>query len=142
VLGRLSQVSDQPSGAASATSIAAYAYDAVGNLASLMRGNGVVTRYAYDEQNRLSDLVNVDANNNQLSRFHYTLRADGKRTGLDESVVNAPDATSGLTTSSTRSVAYAYDNAGKLTSETGQDGKGVAYANTWSYDAVWARSWA
>jgi len=84
----------------------------------------------------LSDLVNVDANNNQLSRFHYTLRADGKRTQLDENVVNAPDPTSGLTTSSTRSVGYSYDNAGKLTSETGQDGKGIAYQNTWSYDAV------
>jgi len=139
VMGRLSLINDQPSGATAPTNIAAYAYDAVGNLASLTRGNGVVTRYAYDEQNRLSDLVNTSGAGD-LSRFHYALRGDGKRTGIDESVVDAPDATTGAQRSSARSLAYSYDNAGKLTSETGQDGLGVAYANTWSYDAVGNRT--
>jgi len=135
VLGRLALITDQPTGATSATSIAAYAYDAVGNLATLTRGNGVVTRTAFDEQNRLSDLVNT-TNAGELSRFHYTLRADGKRTGINENILDAPDATTGTARSSVRSLAYSYDNAGKLTGETGQDGLGVAYANTWNYDAV------
>jgi len=135
VMGRLSAINDQPTGATSATSIASYAYDAVGNLSTLTRGNGVQTRYAYDEQNRLSDLVNT-ANAGDLSRFHYTLRGDGKRTTIGENVVDAPDATTGAARSSVRSLAYTYDNAGKLTGETGQDGNGLAYANTWNYDAV------
>ncbi len=139
VLGRLSAINDQPSGATAPTNIAAYAYDAVGNLSSLTRGNGVVTRYAFDEQNRLSDLVNT-TNAGELSRFHYTLRADGKRTGINESVVDAPDASTGAARSSVRSLAYTYDNAGKLTGETGQDGLGVAYANSWNYDAVGNRT--
>jgi len=135
VLGRLSAINDQPTGAAAPTNIATYAYDAVGNLSTLTRGNGVQTRYAYDEQNRLSDLVNTE-NAGDLSRFHYALREDGKRTGISENIVDAPDATTGAARSSVRSLAYSYDNAGKLTSETGQDGLGVAYQNTWNYDAV------
>ncbi len=140
-MGRLSLINDQPSGATAPTNIAAYAYDAVGNLSSLTRGNGVVTRYAYDEQNRLSDLVNT-TNAGELSRFHYTLRGDGKRTGINENLVDAPDASTGAARSSVRSLAYSYDNAGKLTSETGQDGLGVAYQNTWGYDAVGNRTTA
>jgi len=139
VMGRLSGINDQPTGAASATSIASYSYDAVGNLSSLTRGNGVQTRYAYDEQNRLSDLANT-TNAGDLSRFHYALREDGRRTGINENVVDSPDATTGAARSSVRSLAYTYDNAGKLTSETGQDGLGAAYQNTWGYDAVGNRT--
>ncbi len=140
-MGRLSAISDQPVGAASATNIAAYVYDAVGNLNTLTCGNGVVTTYGYDEQNRLNDLVHAKGQE-ELSRYHYTVREDDKRTHLNESVLDAPDATTGAARTSTRSLGYSYDNAGKLTSETGQDSLGVAYANSWSYDAVGNRSGA
>ena len=134
VLGRLSAVNDQPVGDASATPIASYGYDAVGNMASLTRGNGVTTRYAYDEQNRLATLVHSGAGGT-LASYTYTLRDDGKRTAIGENVLNAD---AGRV--STRSLAYTYDNAGKLTSETGQDGNGLAYQNTWGYDAVGNRT--
>ena len=143
--GRLWHVSDQAAGATSPSLLATYSYDAVGNLGLIERGNTVRTRYAFDELNRLTDLVHerpgvggsVSAGTTtELSRFHYTVREDGKRTGLNENLLSAPDAVTGQPRTSTRGVSYAYDNAGHLTGEIGQDGRGVSYQNAWGLDAV------
>ena len=133
VLGRLATVRDQMVGGSStntASDIASYAYDAVGNLSGLARGNGVDTSYSFDEQNRLKTLDNKRGTS-VLSQFGYTLRGDGKRTAISEQIVNAD---AGRVSS--RSLTYAYDDAGKLTGEQGQNGLGYNYENTWTYDAV------
>ena len=118
--------------------------DAVGNLGPIERDNGVRTRYAFGERNRLSDLVHerpgvggsVSGTTTELSRFHYTVREDGKRTGLNENLLSAPDALTGQPRTSTRGISYAYDNAGRLTGKIGQDGRGASYQNTWGLDGV------
>ncbi len=146
--GRLWHVSDQ-AGAASPSLLATHGYDAVGNLESVVRGNSVRTRYGFDELNRLTDMVHERATVGgsttagapvELGRFHYTVRDDGKRTGLNESVANNTSATPGALPVTTRGVSYGYDNAGKLTSELGTDGRGVSYRSDWGYDAVGNRT--
>jgi len=147
--GRLWHVSDQAAGATSPSLLASYGYDPVGNLSGLVRGNGVRTRYAFDELNRLTDLVHERATvggsttagaPEELSRFHYTVRDDGKRTGLNESVTNNTAATPGALPVTTRGVSYGYDNAGRLTGEIGTDGRGVSYRSDWGLDNVGNRT--
>ena len=136
MLGRLATIRDQMVGNSTntASDIARYDYDAVGNLTSLERGNGVDTTYSFDEQNCLKTLDNKRGTS-VLSSFGYTLRGDGKRTNIAEQIVNAD---AGRVSS--RSLTYAYDDAGKLTGEQGQNGLGANYENAWEYDAVGNRT--
>ena len=126
VLGRLWHVSDQAAGASGATTLATYGYDAVGNLSSLVRGNTVATNYTYDELNRLQLMVNTRGAS-ELSRFAYTVRSDGKRTGLNETLANNKTVTPSALAVTTRGVTYGYDDAGRLKSEVGKDGLAVNY---------------
>ena len=68
--------------------LATYSYDENGNRTSLLRGNGVRTTYAYDEQNRLTGMGNrrSDASATLLSGFSYSLRADGKRASVQDMI--------------------------------------------------------
>jgi len=115
-----------------------YDYDEVGNKSSLTRPNGTQTGYAYDQLNRLTDMATRQGTADQVaagtaplvSRFDYHLRADGRRDGLSEQVVQ-PDGTT-----STRTVAYAFDLANRLTQESGTDGQGKSYQKTYTLDAA------
>ena len=107
VLSRLSTVT-HPDGATTT-----FGYDKVGNRQSVTRKSaGTVfstTTYIYDSLNRLTDIVNQNASGGLVSKYHYTLRPDGKR----QSVTESGPATSGATTG------YIYDDAGKLAQEAG-----------------------
>jgi len=101
-----------------------------------------------DLLNRLTNLVHerasvggsVSGTTTELSHFHYTVREDGKRTGLNENLLSAPDAVTGQPRTSTRGVSYGYDDAGRLTGELGQDGRGVSYRGDWGLDNVGNRT--
>ena len=96
-----------------------YVYDLSGNLAQTRFAGGVLTDYQYDVLNRLDLMRNyVDDGDNVyelagdtlLSEFDYTVRADGKRTAVDETVYD------GSSTETTR-VDWLYDNIGRLIEE-------------------------
>ena len=103
----------------------------------------------HDELNRLTDLLHERATAGgsttarapiELSRFHYTVRDDGKRTGLNEGMANNTAATPGALPVTTRGVSYGYDDAGRLTGELGTDGRGVSYRGDWGLDNVGNRT--
>ena len=74
----------------------------------MSRPNGITTNYGYDTLNRLTDLANVKGsgtNAQDVSRFGYRLRADGRRDKLTETLLQ-PD---GSTTS--RNIEYSFDDA-------------------------------
>src|SRR5207249_3446748 len=104
-----------------------YDYDEVGNKAKVTRPNGTQTRYAYDDLNRLTDMVS-ERGATQLSRFHYTLREDGKRSQVQETMVNADGS------ATYRQVDYGYDEHDWLVSESGRDGAGDPYSKTYTHD--------
>jgi len=94
--------------------VTTFLYDKVGNRQSVTRTNsaGVLfstTGYIYDSLNRLTDIVNANGSNGLVSKYHYALRADGKRLSVTES----GPATNNATTN------YTYDNQGKLIQEAG-----------------------
>lgn len=123
-----------------------YTYDAAGNLATVSTAgrtftykydaanrkierddpNGVVTRYTYDANGRLSGYV-AQKGSTILAKGDYTLNAAGQRTAL---AYVAPDG-------QTRNLSYAYDGAGKLTGETRSL---PAHNTTWTLDAVGNRT--
>ena len=91
-----------------------FGYDKVGNRQTVTRTNaaGAVfsgTTYSYDNLNRLTDITNNNGSNGLVSKYHYGLRLDGKRS----SVTDSGPATNGGTT------VYTYDDQGKLTEEAG-----------------------
>ena len=108
-----------------------YDYDEVGNKASLSRPNGITTNYDYDTLNRLKELVNVKgsgASAQEVSRFGYRLRADGRRDKLTETLLQ-PDGTT-----ASRNIEYSFDDANRLTGEVGQDGAGKNYSKSYTLD--------
>ena len=85
-LNRLATVSEANTGTTS------YAYDDVGNLASVTYPNGVVHAYTYDVRNRLTSL-GVTGNSSTpgqpavpgtIAGYAYTLDASGHRTSVAE----------------------------------------------------------
>ncbi len=81
----------------------------------------MVTTYAYDVLNRLTDLVNTNGAGQVVSAYHYVLRADGKRLSVTESGPSSSNSTT----------SYTYDAGGKLTEESG------SYADIqYAYDSV------
>ena len=130
-LSRLTSVSD------GTDELAKIGYDLNGNREQVLRANGVSTGYKFDSLNRLDKLTHAKGNV-VLSSFDYTVRQDGKRTGVSESIVN--DQTDATPRTSSRSVGFTYDDAGRLTREDGKDGLGVSYENAWQYDAAGNRT--
>jgi len=81
----------------------------------------------------------------EYSSFSYSLRADGKRASVQETVVSP--ATHSVA-NTTRTIGYSYDGAGRLTNETRQSremlraggSNGSTVATSWSYDEASNRS--
>jgi RHS repeat-associated protein len=88
--------------------ITAYAFDGVGNLASLRYPNGVTNQYRYDSLNRLTNLV-WKLNSTTLASFAYQLGPTGNRTNLQEIV--------GTATTVSRTNAWLCDTTYRLTNE-------------------------
>lgn len=107
-----------------------YTYDAANQKTGRTDPNGNVTKYSYDLNGRLTGWVTTQgsaANAPVLEQGTYTLNAAGQRTQL---VYLAPDG-------QTRTLAYTYDGAGKLTGETRSLPNTVT---TWVLDAVGNRT--
>jgi RHS repeat-associated protein len=104
VLNRLSTVT-HPDNA-----VTTFGYDKVGNRQSVSRATSATaasfstTSYAYDALNRLTDIINANGSSGLVSKYHYQLRADGKRLSVTDG--------SGTTN-------YTYDDGGKLVQEAG-----------------------
>lgn len=89
---------------------ATYAYDANGNKLSETLANGVVTRYTYNNANRITDLVSTK-NGETIENYHYTYYLDGSD-AQKTSVVNGVESTT----------AYTYDGIRRLATETVTNG--------------------
>ena len=77
-LNRVATVTDSQGG------VTTLGYDANGNQASLEHPSGVVTSYAYDALNRLTDLRTETSAGDVLQSYAYTLGLAGNRTRVDE----------------------------------------------------------
>jgi RHS repeat-associated protein len=103
-----------------------YDYDLLGNLARERKPNGAVVDYVYDNLNRLTDQnefddVNADGDYDSgtdilLSSFDYSLRADGKRSGVTEEFWFDDDADQVLEQHQ-NTISWTYDDIGRLTDE-------------------------
>jgi RHS repeat-associated protein len=111
-----------------------YSYDVLGNLARTDLPNGVITVYAYDPLNRLTELThyepdspgpldpeNLDTNlsdNQPLARFEYAVRADGRRTSVTETFwLDADSDPQTAPTPHVNRIDWTYDDIGRLTDE-------------------------
>jgi len=111
--GRLTSTSSTMEGAARTNS---YLYDADGNRTRLSSTSGYVMNWTYDGMDRMIGVV--DSNGEQLTRIDYD--AGGRRSGL------------ALGPGGTSSVAYGYDNAGRLAS-IGHDLAGSTYDHSLTF---------
>jgi uncharacterized delta-60 repeat protein len=111
-----------------------YDYDAVGNLDHVNLPNGDVEEYHYDDLNRLDTLTASNSSNFELFEQDYTLSSNGRRSSVLEKRF------SGSSTSpfSTVNIGWSYDDLGRLTGETRDEGNngqdGEDYVATYAYD--------
>ncbi|TWT92835.1 RHS repeat-associated core domain-containing protein [Stieleria varia] len=125
--GRLKTVVEDsdPSDATNETLDTQYGYTFSGSLGRTSLPNGVTQNYAYDSLGRLdvmhdSYVVETSGETLELARYDYSVRADGKRTGLVESFwfdANA-DGIRDVDEVKTTSYDWIYDHVGRLTQET------------------------
>ncbi|MDQ2086399.1 RHS repeat-associated core domain-containing protein [Herbivorax sp. ANBcel31] len=115
-LSRLSTVTDSDGGATT------YTYNEVGSRTSVAYPNGTKTQYTYDKLNRLTELVNQDADGEIISSYTYTLGTAGNRIKVEED--------------SGRVVEYEYDNTYKLLKETINHPDKDTHEISYTYDAV------
>ena len=110
------------------------AYDVNGNESAVTDGNGNVTTYTYDDQNRVTGVSRKNGNETISNSISYDMGADGKTTtsvkdanghvnkevtneaGLTESTTDLGDVEEQITT------AYSYDTNGNKIRETYADG--------------------
>jgi YD repeat-containing protein len=115
--------------------LATIGYDEVWNRQSVTRLNGVTSAYTYDGLDRLDTLTH-QRGGTPLAFYDYRVRGDGKRDSVgEESLLNA-DLQNGTQRLTHRNLTFNYDDSGRLTREVGQDGNGIAYRDTWNYDAA------
>ncbi|MFN9433864.1 MAG: hypothetical protein ACK6DC_02860, partial [Planctomycetota bacterium] len=87
-----------------------YFCDLLGRPDYTLLPNGVIEDYTFDAMDRMDLMAHRRASDNAvLAPYDYTYRADGKRTGLNESFAT--------TTARSNSYTWSYDNAGRLISE-------------------------
>jgi RHS repeat-associated protein len=90
-------------------------------------GYEIKTDYTYDPLNRLTDLLQKKTGEAVLSSYIYTLKADGHRHSLDE------------TLNETRNITYGYDDLNRLTDETATSGSN-GYDIDYTYDLAGNRT--
>lgn len=115
-LNRLATVTDTYGG------VTTYEYDKVGNRSGVTYPNGTVTRYTYDELNRLIKLENLKPDSTVISSYDYVLGPVGNRLQIAES--------------SGRTIAYTYDELYRLVQEDVADLTLGNSTTTYTYDAV------
>ena len=112
---------------------AIYYYDEVGNRDCMeldldgTAGYEIKTDYTYNQMNRLTNLVQQKTGGAGLAAYNYTLKANGNRHSLNE------------TLNESRDITYGYDNLNRLTSETA-DSSGNGYSATYQYDLAGNRT--
>jgi len=118
-LGNLTQQVSPDTGTTAST------YDAAGNLATQTDAKGQVTTYTYDALNRVT-LITFHDGSKQAYAYDAGTNGLGRLTGITETnpalVV-------------TNQIAYAYDQKGRVVSETRTLG-GVAYVTAYAFDAA------
>ena len=128
LLGRLKTVSEDldPTSSSDTPLDTTYAYDLLGNLDRTDLPNGVITDYQYDDLNRLDVMTQYapDAtpedlsDNDKLAEFDYTVRADGKRTGVTETFwLDEDNDPSTPATPHVNTITWNYDDVGRLVDE-------------------------
>ncbi|HET9656648.1 MAG TPA: RHS repeat-associated core domain-containing protein [Kineosporiaceae bacterium] len=140
-LGRLTSTQHTPAGGGTATTVA-YTWDAAGRLTGITYpGNQTLTR-GYDNADRLttvSDWANRTltyawAANNTLTSVAYP---NGVTTSNTYDATNNLTATTAATGSGTvLDLAYGYDNAGLLTSDTDQTNPANPLTRTYTHDPL------
>lgn len=88
--------------------VATYTYDANGNRDTLTYGNGVNTKYDYNNANQLIHLTNRRSDGTVLSQYDYTYYLDGNQAQKTETGKGATQ--------------YKYDGLGRLDTTTEPDG--------------------
>jgi RHS repeat-associated protein len=90
----------------------------------------VIEDYTFDAMDRMDLMAHRRASDNAvLASYDYTYRADGKRTGLNESFAT--------TTARSNSYTWSYDNAGRLISEVlDSSDNSVDQTESYVYDLV------
>jgi RHS repeat-associated protein len=112
-----------------------YLYDAASNLDQVKLPNGVITDYDYDAQNRLEFETILNSDGSPLQDYDYTLRADGLRDDVIERHYTS------ATEFSETKIDWTYDDLGRLTQETRDEGNddiqnGGDYTDAYAFDLV------
>ncbi len=115
-LNRLTRVADPQA------RVTTYSYDPVGNLSSAQLPNGTSASYTYDALNRLTRLDNLGADAATIASYAYDLLPTGQRARVTEA--------------GGKTVDYAYDAVGRLSSEAIVDPSAGNETSSYTYDAV------
>ena len=116
-MGRITAVSEQPSGGTSTTVVSGITYEPFGPSTGLTYGNGIAETHAFDQDYRLTSLVNTGTNPVQNLTYAY-YPTNNVKTITDG--VNAADSQS-----------FVYDSLQRLSSATGSYG---TYGYTYDQD--------
>src|SRR5450756_1319144 len=132
-LGRLKTVHAIKRNGTTINETTTYNYDAVGNRSEVDLPNGIVTKYAYDSLNRMTNLTHQVGSGTitNLASYNYRLNSSGRRTNAVE-VLRQEDGTY-----LTNTLAWAYDGLYRLTNEVSVSksaGGTYAYTNSFVYD--------
>jgi RHS repeat-associated protein len=127
-LGRLETVVVLKRNGVSTNETTRYTYTKVGSRETVTLPNGVVTRYHYDDLNRLTNMTHVAGTTN-LASYTYQLHRTGRRTNAVEVLRQEND------TYLTNTITWTYDSLYRLTGEAllCSDPQ-YSYTNTYEYD--------
>ncbi len=100
--------------------VTVYTYDPAGNLETTTFPNGVVETRTYDDRDLLTDVVTKDPGAAVVTSFHATYDDGGRRTSV--------------TDGDGRQVAYTYDDANRLVTETITPTSGTPRVISYVYD--------
>ena len=121
ILGRLASVKEDASPAVTTdpTLNTNYTFDLQGRADKTQLPGGVTTDYNFDQLGRLDTQTDSNATGQVLASYDYKVRADGKRTDLDETTWFDTNTDGVRQTSEVKATSYdwTYDPVGRLTDE-------------------------